>query len=137
MLSQRTLIDALAITAAITASVENEISGLYGVKSLVMETNFVYGSSGTTCKVWLQTSLDGGTNWIDVIQHDFATTSARKVSTIDVDAAATAVTPTDAALGADAIVDGILGDRWRVKVTTTGTYAGSTTLSVHIVPKGA
>ena len=137
MLSQNTLVDGLAITTAISAVVQNQFSGLYGMKSLAVEANFVYGADGTTTKVWIQTSLDGGTNWIDIINFAFTTASGRKVTTVDIDAAATAVVPTDASLADDAIVDGILGDMLRAKVTTTGTYSGTTTLDVNFIPKGA
>ncbi len=138
MLSRKTLVDALAITTALTGSVQPVVmSGLYGMKSLTVEANFTYGSGGTTVKVWIQTSLDGGTNWIDVINFAFTTASGRKVSTIGIDGTATAVVPTDAGLADDAIVDGILGDMIRAKITTTGTYADSTALTVSAVPKGA
>ncbi len=137
MLSQRTLVDGLAITTAISAVVQNTFSGLHGMKSLVVEANFTYGSGGTTVKVWIQTSLDGESTWIDVINFAFTTASGRKISTVDIGAAATAIVPTDAALADNSIVDGILGDRLRAKVTTTGTYGGSTALTVNYTPKGA
>ncbi len=138
MLSQNTLVDGLAITTAISASVQNEFSGLYGMKELSVEANFAYGSGGTTTKVWIQTSLDGGTSWIDIMSFAFTTSSLRKIHTVvmpAVVATRTNVTPGDAALADNTILDGILGDRLRAKVTTTGTYAGSTTLDVNYVPK--
>ena len=48
----------------------------------------------------------------------------------------TKVTPLDGALADDLIQDGILGDMIRAKLTTTGTYAGGTTLNVNFVPQG-
>ena len=50
-------------------------------------------------------------------------------------AGSTAATMTDASLGDDAIDDGLLGDMIRVKYTTTGTYAGTTNLTVFGVVK--
>jgi hypothetical protein len=35
----------------------------------------------------------------------------------------------------DAAVSGILGPQWRVKVTSTGTYAGDTRLTITAQPK--
>ncbi len=136
MLSRRTLVSE-TITTALTAVSRGEASGIFGVKALVVEANFVYGSGGTNLKAWLQTSLDGGVNWIDIANFAFTTTSGRKVTTLDLDAVATAVVPTTATLGDDAIVDGILGDSFRVILTTTGTYAGDTTLNINMIPKGA
>ncbi len=138
MLSQNTLVDSLAITTAISGSVQGEFSGLYGMKEVSVEANFVRGSGGTTCKVWIQTSLDGGSNWIDVMNFAFTTSSLRKIHTVvmpAVVATRTNVTPGDAALADNTILDGVLGDRLRTKVTTTGTYGGSTTLDVSYVAK--
>ena len=137
MLSQRQLVSE-TITAALSAVSRGETSGLHGMKELSVEANFVYGSGGTTAKVWIQTSLDGGSNWIDIMSFAFTTSSLRKIHTVvmpAVVATRTNVTPGDAALADNTILDGILGDRLRAKVTTTGTYAGSTTLDVNMVPK--
>ena len=137
-LSQRSLISE-TITTALAAVIRGSNSGLYGMKSLSVEANFVYGSAGTTVDVWIQTSLDGGSNWIDIAQFAFLTTSLRKVHTVVIPAIVatrTNVTPTDGTLGDNAIQDGILGDMIRAKLTTVGTYAGGTTLDVNIVPQG-
>ncbi len=123
------------ITAALSAVSRGEISQLYGMKYLVLEANFTYGSGGTTLKAWVQTSLDGGATWIDIANFAFTTASGRKITTLDLDAVATAVVPTDGSLADNAIVDGILGDRVRVKLTTTGTYAGDTTFELNMTPK--
>ena len=139
MLSQNTLVNGLAITTAISAVVQNQFSGLYGMKSLTVEVNFVYGADGTTTKVWIQTSLDGGGFWIDIMNFAFTTSSLRKIHTVvmpAVVATRTNVTPIDGTLGDNLIIDGILGDMLRAKVTTTGTYSGTTTLDVNFVPKG-
>ena len=137
MLSQRALVDTLTIAGAVTNLVQGETGSLIGMKSLTAEANFAYGSGGTNLKVWIQTSLDGGVNWIDIMCFAFTTTAGRKVMTVLMAAIAAAIVPTDAALADDTTRDGVLGDRLRAKVTTTGTYAGTTTLAVNIVPKGA
>ncbi len=137
-LSQRSLISE-TITTALAAVIRGSNSGFYGMNALVIEGRFVYGSDGTTVKVWIQTSLDDGGNWIDIASLAFATTSLRTVHTLVLPAVVadrTKVTPTDGALADDLIVDGILGDMIRAKLTTVGTYAGGTTLDVNIVPKG-
>ena len=134
MLSQRELVNE-TITTALTAVIRNTTVGLYGMKSLAVEANFVYGADGTNLKAWIQTSLDGGSNWIDIINFAFTTSSGRRISVVDTDAAATDVTPTDGSLADNTIIDGILGDRLRVKLTTTGTYSTSTTLDINFVPK--
>ncbi len=47
----------------------------------------------------------------------------------------TQMAPTDGTLTDDTTVDGVLGDRLRAKVVSTGIYAGSTLLSVSAVVK--
>lgn len=135
MLSQRQIVSE-TITTALSAVIRGPISGLYGMKELAIEAKFVYGSSGTTVKAWVQTSLDGGSNWIDIANFAFATTSLRTVTTLSSATAAATITPTDGALADNAEVLGILGDIIRVKLTTVGTYAGGTTLDINFVPKG-
>lgn len=121
----------LAITAAVTNVVSDELGLPSNVASVEVQANFVYGSGGTTAKVWLQTSLDGGVTWIDVASLAFTTASGRRGQVVNAYIAAAAnITFTDGTLADNTKVDGLLGDRIRVKLTTTGTYAGGTTLRV-------
>lgn len=105
---------------------------LRGITAVI---TFAYGSGGTTAKLWLQTSLDGGATWIDIAATgDLATTSATKIINLtDQTAITTAVAPTDGT--GTTHISGIIGDRFRCKVTTTGTYGGSTTLKAVIIPR--
>lgn len=138
-LAQRTLVSE-TITTALTAVIRGKTVGLYGMKSLSIEANFVYGSAGTTVKVWIQTSLDGGGSWVDIANFAFLLASLRTVHTVIIPAVVatrTNVTPLDGSLADNLIQDGILGDQIRAKLTTTGTYAGGTTLNVNFVPQGA
>ena len=34
--------------------------------NMLAQANFAYGSGGTSVDAWLQTSIDGGSSWIDV-----------------------------------------------------------------------
>lgn len=138
MLSQRTLVSR-TITTALTAVIDGPIVGLYGMRQLAIEAKLAYGSAGTTLDVWIQTSLDAGNSWIDIAQFAFLVASLRTVHTVvmpAIVATRTNVTPLDGTLGDNLIQDGILGDRIRSKITSTGTYAGGTILTVNFVPKG-
>lgn len=95
-------------------------------QSFTTQAVFVRGSGGTTCDVFVQTSLDHGSTWIDIIQYAFATTSVTRVSGVkNVTAIAANYTPTDAALSDNTIKDGLMGDRIRIKTVLVGTYAGT------------
>lgn len=111
------------------------IVGLDGVTSLSAQLQFAYGSGGGTGKAFLQTSLDGGNTAIDVACITFATSSKVDVFTLAAGSAAI-VTPGDGALADDTLRDGILGDRVRLKVVTSGSaYATQTVLAGRIVAR--
>jgi hypothetical protein len=129
------------MTAATIAAAETvtttPIESLTGAKYLVAQAKFVYAAGGTTCKAFVQTSLDQGVTWIDIMCFAFTTATASKVSAVSSDIALTAgTTPGDGTLADNTIVNGLLGDRFRVKYISTGTYTGATTLEVDYVAKG-
>jgi hypothetical protein len=128
-----------AITSALTNQVitsgtsasgtaQSLIDGLDWMAAVTIYANFIYGSSGTTVAAIIQTSIDQGGNWIDIARFDFTTANASKVLNLS-GLLSKAVTPV-AALGSEGVFDGVLGDRLRCKVTSTGTYVAST-LSVR------
>lgn len=120
---------AATITDALTSQIYDAVTGLDSMATVVIEAVFTYGSGGTSAVVRVQTSLDGGTTWRDVGRIDFATASRAAHATLS-GRLSKAVT-TYAALNAEGVYDGVLGDRLRAVVTTVGTYAGSTTLAVR------
>lgn len=113
------------------------ITGLAGCKYVTALLKFAYGSGGTTIKVFLQTSLDAGATWIDIMCWALATSSVPgKVNAVVYNTALAAnVTPTDGTLTDNTILSGLIGDRLRVKFIISGTYTAST-LEVDIVAKG-
>ena len=110
-----------------------EVSILMGASVIACQAVFVRGVGGTTTDVFLQTSLDNGSTWIDIAQFALATTTVTKVSAVrPYIALAANVTPTDGALSDNTILDGLIGDRLRVKTVVVGTYSGTSTLNVNI-----
>lgn len=130
---QIVLLPTKTITGALTGfAAESFRFGNAFPKVVTAQADFVYGSgAAVTAKAWIQTSLDDGATWIDVASFAFVTTSVRKVAQVNNFVAQTSVvTPTDGALADDTILNGVLGSRLRVKLTTTGTYGGDTTLTI-------
>lgn len=126
------------ITGAVTGIVSAIVKGLVGINSLAMQANFTYGSGGTNATVWVQTSLDSGVTWIDIASFQFLLASLRKLSVVTMfpsTAFAANTTATDGTLTANTVLNGLIGDQLRTKLTTTGTYAGGTSLAVDIVGK--
>ena len=130
--------------AAITAAVINQVitegiagngaaqalvDRLEGMTAVTLTALFAYGSGGTSVKVDVETCLDG-VNWIPIARFAFTTATAHKTMTVS------GLTPKTAAaliaaLSDDTALDGVLGDRLRAKITSTGTYAGNTSVSVR------
>jgi hypothetical protein len=122
-----------SITNALSAEVQTGVDGLEGIAAATLRAQFAYGSGGTTAKAWVQTSLDGGNSWQDVACFAFTTSSAVKEFNLSgLTPVTTAYTPVDGAMADDTCKDGILGPLWRVKLTTTGVYAGPTNLLVSL-----
>jgi hypothetical protein len=96
------------------------------LQALTIEGEFVYGSGGTTAKAYIQTSLDGGTTWVDIANLAFALATIKKISKVlRVNTLAAAYVPTDGTLTDDTVKDGLLGDQLQVKLIVVGTYAAS------------
>ena len=133
---QATLYNNAAITTALTGVAGTPLIGMVGMKALTVQAAFTTISGGTSADVYIQTSLDLGATWIDIMNFHFLTTTATKVSAvINTTALAAGVTPGSGALSANTILSGLLGDRVRALVTTVGTYVG-TMLKVDAVAHG-
>lgn len=126
-----------AVSATVTIPVAGKQTGLAGARTAIAQAKFLYGSGGTTVDAYIQTSLDRGVTWVDIMNFNFTTAAATKISKVDSATALTAVTvPSDGALTSNTIKDGLLGDQFRLKWVTTGTYAGATSLQVDLIIKG-
>lgn len=127
------------LAGAVTNSTGTPVDGLAGMKYISLEAKFVRAGGGTTCKVWVQTSLDGGETWFDIASFAFTTTSSNKLQAVRIDPATPltpATVPASATLTDDTVLNGILGDRLRTIMTTTGTYTGASSIEVHAVISG-
>lgn len=121
-----------AISTALTAQAQTAITDLEGALAATIVVRLAYGSGGTSIAAVVQTSVDGGTNWLDVARLEFATASATKYANLS---GLTAKANTSySALSAEGVNDGILGPRFRAVLTTVGTYA-DTTFDVRLVAR--
>lgn len=123
-----------SITAAVTGVTPDVILSFDRVESLTVQAVFTYGSGGTNFKAWVQSSVDGGTTWFDIANFAGTTSSITRLYHLTAAAVTSIATPTDGSLADNTSVNGLLGDRFRVKLTTTGTYA-ATTLVISAVAK--
>lgn len=118
------------ITAGVSSSgVDQElVDGLDWMAAVTLFCNFTWGSGGSTVTVYVETTLDE-VNWIQIARFDFTISSDAKRCNLS------GLTPVGVAsvgtLSANSVLDGILGDRLRARVTTTGVYAGNTAIAVR------
>lgn len=105
---------------------------LEGLLALTVQPRFSWGSGGTTCKLYLQTSVDDGNTAADFACVAFGNAASENpiLNFSKLTPKLTQIVPTDGALADDTALDGIISTLVRCKVVTTGTYAGSTTLTV-------
>jgi hypothetical protein len=124
---------AAAVTADVTAGVFAPAVGR--VESMTLHASFTRAGGGTTAKAWVQTTLDGGTTWMDIANFAFTTTTAKAACHLTDAAVTTVATPADASLADNTVVNGFLGEQFRVKLTTTGTYTGASSFVIHAIAK--
>lgn len=105
------------------------ILDLDGLFAATIDARLAYGSGGISVIAKIQTSINQGTTWIDIARFDFATAGLEKIITVTKASIVSAYTVID--LAAEGGISGVLGDRLRCVVTSTGTYTGSTTLAVR------
>lgn len=113
------------------------IDDLDGVTTASIDLMFVYGGGSASGHVYVQTSIRQGTKTtdagIDVACMAFDTATKNRLFNLSGLRSQTGpVTPSDGALADDSSVDGIFGDRFRLKIVTTGTYVAPTLLSGRI-----
>ncbi len=118
-----------SIGAAAT-QIGDVVDDLSGALAITLSARLAYGSGGTSCYAVVETSLDQGVTWVQIARFDFTTSGLQKLLTVS------GLTPRIAAanagsISADTALDGTIGDRLRATVVSTGTYAGSTVLSVR------
>lgn len=125
----------IGITTAVTASTTTPLTvNNINWSAMILQANFTYGSGGTSADAYIQTTLDNGSTWVDLADFHFTTSSGRVIQTIlPATAISASYTATDGAISANTAKSGIMGDQIRVKYTTVGTYAASTTLVVSMI----
>jgi hypothetical protein len=127
----RALLESTTITTAVT-STSTAVALPDNVTRITLQCKFVYGSGGTAAKVYVQTSFDRGSTWVDIACFAHTTASLTRLYALNCFSSSITdiYTATDGSLADDTAKKGLVGDRLRVKYVTTGTYAGSTTLQV-------
>jgi hypothetical protein len=119
----------LTITAAGT-SICDTITDLDGAIAVTLSARLSVGSGGTTCKAFIQTLF--GDLWVDIACFAFTTSTAHRLFNLSgLTAITSIVTPTDGTMSDNTVQDGLLGGSLRAKIITTGTYAGSTVISIR------
>jgi hypothetical protein len=106
--------------------------GLDALNALTVVADFkVSGATSQTAVLSIDTRLSSGGIWIPVLRFDFGAAQLTKWMTIV--RAAQASAQTIATLSADTAIH-LLGNAFRARLTTTGTYPNGTLLDVRAQP---
>lgn len=128
-MNKHTLLNAVAIGAA-NGGVSYEFGNIDVNQALLLEANFTYGAGGTKVIALVSTSLDDGTTWTQIAQFAFTTAAARKAVNLSALTPVTTVYDATTALADNTCKDGVIGRKFKVDLTTTGTYTGATALTL-------
>jgi hypothetical protein len=118
----------LAITTALTNSAQTPIVDLDGMAAANLLFELIGGTGGGTISALVQTSFDDGNTWLDISLKTYTNTAVKTRCVLENNAAAAMVDY--AALVATGVNNGLLGDRLRAVITSTGTYT-NTNLSIR------
>jgi len=130
-----TLLDAQGITAALTAEVFPAVTGLGSPTAATLQATFTNQGGGTSVTAYVQTSIDGGSNYFDIACFHF-TATGNVIATVDGRKSITApANLTDGSLADNTVQEGFLGAQFRVKVTSVGTFTAGTQLTVKLATK--
>ncbi len=128
----------ISITTADTY-VGAPVISLAGALSVTFWLRFEYGAGSGDARVYCQTSLDQGSTFFDIaclVLGAAAETAifnfTSSTPSLFSGSPPTPLVPMDGALADNSAVDGIIGDRFRLKIVTTGTFSGMTLLSGRI-----
>ena len=101
---------------------------LEGMNACSLQLRFS-GGAGSTCTVYIQTSIDQQQSWFDIACVEFTTAAAVEVLNLSGLDKATPSAPTNLTLTAGTVLDGPLGDCLQMVAVTTGSYPAATLLS--------
>lgn len=128
-------IDLIPTTVLAGASIIGSgFAGMAGMKYLTATAVFARAAGGTTCKVYIQSSMDGGLTWSDMICIAFATTTANKSGSVVLGSSNPAAS-TDGTLTDDTTFAGAFGSMLRAKAVVVGTYSGASSIKVSVTAK--
>lgn len=108
---------------------EDGPADLSGMTAVTLDFDFKFGSGSGTVVAIVVTSFDGGTTWRHIARADFA--NASRVAQCNLEGLLSKAMGTYADLAAEGVNDGVLGSALALLLTTTGAYAGSTSLAVR------
>lgn len=125
LFKDRQNLDGIAIPAAGTG-VWPSYNNLGAAQHVTAQARFVHGSGGTSAKFYLQSSLDDGLTWFDVICWAFTNQSRQFIAAASLgmeEANPEAIE--DGELLDNTARQGVLGDVFRIKYIITGDYVDS------------
>ena len=99
---------------------------------LIARADFVYTSGVGEVRAWVQTSIDEGATWIDIMCFAFTLDKTEsKLHAVGLVSEVEDKEPMDGLLDDNKVERGICGDRYRVKYASIGTLVATLTITGH------
>lgn len=105
------------------------IDRLDGMKAVTLYCEMTGGTSGTSIAAVVETSINQGQDWLSIARFEFTNTAGIKVANLS--GLLSKAIASYTALSTEAVIDGVLGDRLRAKLTTVGVYTANTSISLR------
>jgi hypothetical protein len=112
-----------------------DLDGLRGFTAQIVLQPGDGTSDDATAAVYIGTSIDQGTRWCDIAVMRFAAVGGVQCVSVEVESTPTPIVPSDGNLADDsnsAIVTGVMGDRLKAKIVTTGIWGGQSVANVRV-----
>lgn len=133
---QQVLLDQIIAGAQAGVIEPPRVMDLERARGVLLLADFTYAGGGVDLRAWVQSSVDAGVTWHDVACFKFLAASKRSMYNLSARTPVLVLaTPGDGVLADDTALDGLLGDRLRVKWTSTGVYTGATRLFLNCVTR--
>ena len=120
-------------TTALTASAQTPITDLDGMLAVTLEAEVVGFTGGSSVQVLVQTSLDGGTTWLDAANFYF-TGAGKKFATMSGTAETAIASYAALTSSTDGKNAGLMGTQYRAVITTVGTFS-NTSVSARLIAR--
>lgn len=121
------------LPAAGTGYIAGIVEGFDSILAAAVQAR-LSGTGGTSVTAWLQTSVDGGVTFYDLVCVHF-TAAGTLIANVNSQSALDPVAITDGTLAVNTVRQGPVGDRFRLRYNVVGAWSAGSVLQIDIADK--